>query len=176
MSQAEDGVSRRSQKRGVVFAVGVAIVAALAIVFVLIRGSSSPVGLSSTYTMTFDNLTYDIQTDGSLTDIAEDADGAVHGQMIVGPRLSGTGPITGKFGDGALEFDGAQNGVYTGTLDDDGVLNGTYTYGSQQGTWTATPTDRPATAGGGIPWWLWLAVAAVLIVLVGYLARRRQRR
>jgi hypothetical protein len=173
-SEQDSEVGRRSWKGAGWAAVGVVVIACVVVVFALTRGSSdSPVGLASTYTMSFDNLTYDIQTDGSLTDVTEDQDGNIRGQMTVGPRLFGTGPFTGTFADDTIDFDGVQNGVYTGTIDAHGVLSGTYTYLSQQGRWTATPTNVSTSDGSGIPWWLWLVCAVLLMLVIGYVVVRR---
>ncbi len=121
--------------------------------------------------MTFDNLTFDIQTDGSLTEVREDQNGDIRGQMTVGPRLYGTGPFTGTFADGTIDFVGQSQGVYTGIISSEGVLSGTYTYTSQRGEWTATPTETEA-ASDGLPWWLWLAVAGLVVAVIGSLIMR----
>jgi hypothetical protein len=146
--------------------------------FLLTRGSGPPDHLSPSYVMTFDNTSFDIQSDGSLTDVADGDGGAITGQMTVNPPLGGTGPFTGTYQDGTITFLGAAEGTYTGTVDSEGFVTGTYVYAAggfdgQHGKWTATPSEKPSS--GGLPSWLWLVAAAVL-ALIGFLIVRRGRR
>ena len=166
----------RSRRRLVWVAVVALGVVGCVIAFLLSRGSGPPDHLSSSYTMTFDNTTFDTQSDGSLTDVA-DSDGKATGQMTVNPPLGGTGPFTGTYKDGTFTFVGAAEGTYTGTVDSEGFVTGTYVYSSggfegQHGNWTATPSEKPSS--GGLPPWLWLVAAAVLAV-IGFLIVRRSR-
>jgi 4-amino-4-deoxy-L-arabinose transferase-like glycosyltransferase len=177
---ASDVARPRSRKR-VVWAVAVliALVAGLAW-YALARGSGAPDQLASSYTMTFDNLSFDIQSDGSLTDVSQDEDGAIHGQMTVNSPLGGTGSFTGTYKDGAIEFKGAAEGAYTGTVDSDGAVTGTYLYSAggydgQHGNWTATPDEKPASSGG-IPWWAWIVVLLLVVAAGLGIGRRLLRR
>jgi hypothetical protein len=157
--------------------VAIAVVACAVVAVALSRGGSdSPEGLSATYRMTFDNLTYDIQTDGTLTEVTQDENGNISGLMTVGPGLYGTGRFTGTVADDTIDFLGVSNGVYSGTISSEGLIRGTYTYASQRGEWTATPTATQASAaGGGLPWWLWLVVVMLVIAVIGYPIVRRLR-
>ena len=176
-SSASRNSDRRRSWRRLAWAivVGVVVLACVVVAFVLSRGDSS-VGLSSTYDMTYDNLTYDIQTDGSLTEVTQDENGDIRGQITVGPGLHGTGSFTGTFSDGTIDFVTETNGVYTGTISSKGVLSGTYVaWRTQRGEWTATPTETEA-ASEGLPWWLWLAVAGLVVAVIGSLIVRVRRR
>jgi hypothetical protein len=131
--------------------------------------------------MTFDNLTYNVRSDGTLTGVTEDQQGNISGQMTIHSPLFGTGSFTGTVTNTAINFVGASRGVYTGTVNAQGILSGTYSYGSQHGTWQATPTQTThlSTSGksaGGLPLWLWLLVLALLAVIIGYFVVRRVRR
>lgn len=102
-------------------------------------GAPAAASLASSYTMTFDNLTYSETADGSLDNIAVDASGNVTGNMTVDPPLGGTGPLTGTLSGGTFTFT-VGSGDYTGTVDAATLaISGTYDYPGQNGDWTATP-------------------------------------
>ncbi len=158
-----------------------ALVACLAVTVWLARRPAPPPGLADTYRMTYHNITFDIRSVGSLTEVTRDRKGNVHGQMTVRPPLYGTGPFSGTATSSKIRFEGASQGAYTGTVDARGVLSGTYTYGPQHGTWRATPppTSDVATPGpsGWLPWWWWAPLLVLLVALaVMYLRSARRRR
>jgi hypothetical protein len=144
-------------------------VAAIAIVMAVHPGAAPPAAtrLSSQFEMHFDNLTYHIQTDGTLTHVIQQARGRISGTMTVDAPLYGTGRVTGTRDGSTIHFAGAQNGTYQGTLTADGQVRGTYTYPGQHGEWRAIPT-RPVTTSKPAwpPWWLWLLLAAAAVGLV----------
>jgi hypothetical protein len=112
----------------------------------------SLIQLASSYNMTFDNTTYDIMADGSLSGITEDQQGNISGQMTVDPPLEGTGPFTGTVSNTTINFALAgTDGSYTGTVNAQGTLSGTYTYSApgpfagQSGTWQATADVDPTS-------------------------------
>jgi hypothetical protein len=113
--------------------------------------TGSLVQLSSTYSMTFDNLTLNTQAAGTLSGIKEDQYGNLSGQMTVNPPLYGTGSFTGTASSTTINFVvTGTGGVYTATMNAQGTLTGTYTYPGQQGTWQAIPT--PDTSAPSVSW------------------------
>ena len=174
-------VSRRSPK--ILAGLCTIGIVAIGIVMAVHPGSASRVAarLSSQFEMHFDNLTYHIQTGGTLTDVTQDGQGRISGTMTVNPPLFGTGRFTGTRDGSTIHFAGAQNGNYLGTLIANGDVRGTYTYPGQHGAWRATPT-RPVTTSKPAwpPWWLWLLLAVATAGLVasvgwGFTSARRTR-
>ena len=147
---------------------GLCAIGIVAIGIVMAVHPGAAARLSSQFEMHFDNLTYHIQTGGTLSDVTQDGQGRISGTMTVNPPLFGTGRFTGTRDGSTIHLTGAQNGNYLGTLIANGDVSGTYTYPGQHGAWQATPTRPVATWP---PWWLWLLLAvatAGLVVSVGW--------
>lgn len=150
--------------------------AILAVLLLLWPARTRSPALTETYRMAFQNLTYDNESDGDLTEINLDEHGNVTGNMTVNPPLYGTGPLEGSLDGRRITFAAAGPAEYTGEIDDDGAIVGTYTYPRQEGRWRAEPVDRQVSHSG-LPRWLWLVVVALLaFAVVSTLLRRRRNR
>jgi hypothetical protein len=107
--------------------------------------SSDECSLASSYSVTYDNLTYGITSTGSLKNMSENAAGVVRGVLTVNPPLYGTSNLSGKLTGGTLTFTTEAGGSFTGTVrEPSGDISGTYDfpsgpYAGQNGTWTAKP-------------------------------------
>ena len=104
--------------------------------------SSAECGLASSYSTTYDNLTYGITSTGSLTKMSATDAGAVSGELTVNPPLYGTSSLSGKLKGDKLTFTTGAGGDFTGTVSEpSGDISGTYVFpvDGQNGTWTAKP-------------------------------------
>jgi hypothetical protein len=104
--------------------------------------SAAECGLASSYSTTYDNLTYGIISTGSLTKMSATDAGAVSGELTVNPPLYGTSSLSGKLKGDKITFTTGAGGDFTGTVSEpSGDISGTYVFpvDGQNGTWTAKP-------------------------------------
>jgi hypothetical protein len=109
--------------------------------------SSAECSLVSSYSTSYDNLTYGITSTGSLTEMSVKATGAVTGILTVNPPLYGTSSLSGTLTGDTIKFTTGAGGHFTGTVNEpSGDMSGTYVFPSdgQHGTWKAAP--EPAAA------------------------------
>jgi hypothetical protein len=114
--------------------------------------------LASSYSITYDDVTENGHSTGSLTGITEDQEGDISGQMTVDPPLFGNGAFSGKVSSTTVDFTvtvavpypcragTCSSGTYTGTVGTQGTMSGTYTVYVESGaiaangTWQASPS------------------------------------
>jgi hypothetical protein len=119
-------------------AVAATVLVVGAVTGVVVATSATAHPIASTYVMKLQNSTVDLNADGELSDVTENAQGAITGVLTADPPLYGSGPLTGTVHGSAIRFTvGSPSYAYTGEVGSHS-LSGTYTAGGQRGTWRAT--------------------------------------
>jgi hypothetical protein len=107
--------------------------------------------LAGSYSLTFNNTTYWVGSDGSFENLKETTAGKITGTEVVNPPLYGGGSLKGEIKGSSITFTVTSPqpnpcdctvADYTGTVSANGDLSGDYTAyndgGAQSGTWTAS--------------------------------------
>jgi hypothetical protein len=119
-----------------------------------LASATSPIAVvAGSYTLTFNNTTYGVGSDGGFENLKETTGGKISGTEVVNPPLYGGGSLKGQIKGSTITFTvttpqpnpcDCTVADYTGTVHANGSLSGDYTaYTSagppQSGTWTASP-------------------------------------
>lgn len=151
-----------TKRRGAVRALDGGVLALVLCVAVLASpADASAAQLASSYSGTAHNTTYDVTTALALTNVAEGAEGALSGQLVVQPPLYGSGPFVGTLVGGRLTFTvtpsaatpGETSATFVGQLGAGGELTGTYTTqgeSTQMGTWEVSPGQAGPVLGASM--------------------------